>query len=215
MELNRHPCDGKGPEITAYVTGNLGPAHRADLECHLASCGACRDAERAVRDVWALMATLPEEAVPEVVLRGVKATIAAERKAGTTWPVVVETLLAVGLLTMLGVVCPIPMVCEFFEQVVRPLLGARFAFLAHTLTAAMMGLFPLVTAELLTSRIASPPTLERRQLVGIAYFGLVAMGVPLLVFPPDPIAVTSWCAGVALAAWLSMWIAERVQPAAG
>ncbi|MBI2944898.1 MAG: zf-HC2 domain-containing protein [Candidatus Wallbacteria bacterium] len=215
MESNRHPCDGKGPEVTAYVTGNLDAAARAVLEAHMTSCSACRDSERSIRDVWALMATLPMETVPHVVRRGLKATIAAERSAVAMWPVVVETLLALGLLTMLGVVCPIPMVCEFFHTVVQPLLGERFTFLAHTMAAAMMGLLPLVSAELLTGRLASPPTTQRRQLVGMGYFALVAVGVPLLrILPPDPVAVVSWCAGAAAAAWLSMEIAEKLQPAA-
>ncbi len=207
------PCESMGPDLAAYISGDLQDRERHRLESHLALCGTCAASESDLRHAWNLMATLPDEEVPEVVIRGVKATIAAERQPATTWQVVVETLLALGLLSMLGIACPIPGVCQFFNQFVAPGLGAEFTFLSHTLTAAAMGMVPLIGAELLMCLMHGSSPLARRQAVGSLYFVLVAFSIPVLnIIPSDPLIIASWSAGTAIAALLGMTTARRLQP---
>lgn len=206
----KHPCDGKGPDLAAYVSGELEPQARAELESHLAGCAVCGELERELRQSWNLLATLPDEEVPDVVIRGIQATIASERVGSFSTLVLVELLLALGMMTMLGIVCPIPIVCQFFKNIVVPLMGARFAFVAHTLAAAAMGVMPLLIADLLMTLMTRMASQARSKRVAAGYAAAVAAGVPLLLFPADPVAISSWVAGCAVAGLASVWLTSRL-----
>ena len=44
-------------DLTAYHQGELSPARAAEVELHLASCEACRDALSGVRSVFTMAAS--------------------------------------------------------------------------------------------------------------------------------------------------------------
>lgn len=206
-------CDDLGPELAAYVSGNLAPEDSAQVEAHLAGCDRCLAVERSLREVWSQMAVLPEEEVPDVLLRGIKASLAEERGPSSPWHVAIETLLALALMTVLGVVCPIPIVCHFFAGVIKPLFGQYVAVFAHTLTAAMMGMMPLLVADLTVSSLARSWEPSRRRAAATLFGALVALGVPALhILPPDPLTFASWGTGTALAAWFAVRLMTRLQP---
>ena len=57
-------CRECGPELTAYLDGELHPAVALALEQHLGACASCRASLEAYRDIAAGLARLPELAAP-------------------------------------------------------------------------------------------------------------------------------------------------------
>jgi len=57
MTDRKHIAD----QITAYLSGDLGPDERAAIENHLADCPACRNEFQALANVWNAAGGLPEE----------------------------------------------------------------------------------------------------------------------------------------------------------
>lgn len=52
-------CDARGGELSAYLDGELDPRERARLDAHLGSCGPCRRALAASRELDARIRALP------------------------------------------------------------------------------------------------------------------------------------------------------------
>ena len=76
MECQRDP-----ENIAAYVDGELGPAERAELETHLASCGSCRELAAAEQRLGELFAALEPIEPPGEFEARFWARIARERDA--------------------------------------------------------------------------------------------------------------------------------------
>jgi anti-sigma factor RsiW len=81
-------CAGAAERITALVDGELPPAEREELEAHLTSCAACREARAAEEAVAARLRSAPRPALPAGFSADVMAKVAggAASPAGRVLP---------------------------------------------------------------------------------------------------------------------------------
>ena len=79
-------CEEARPSLEAYVDRELEPAHRLEIEEHLAECPLCRDAvERITKSNLTVRMNMPVyKAPPELELR-VRATLRKEDKPNFKW----------------------------------------------------------------------------------------------------------------------------------
>jgi anti-sigma factor RsiW len=99
-------CNEVDDRLDDYVDGSLREGELQEVEMHIASCAACRDAERHLRLILAQASALPREvAPPRDLWAGIAERIEAERRARAAWwgPVglAVAATLVVGIATAL------------------------------------------------------------------------------------------------------------------
>ncbi|MDQ7843287.1 MAG: zf-HC2 domain-containing protein [Armatimonadota bacterium] len=69
-------------QLSAYLDGELEPDAVREVEAHLTVCGACRGELGGLRQVKAMLASLPEIAPPEEVWQGLRRRMEREPPSG-------------------------------------------------------------------------------------------------------------------------------------
>jgi len=70
--------------LSSYLDGDLSDREQAEIAGHIRQCSRCAEEERALRETLSLLRSLPAEAAPPELLKGVKLRI-AEKTAVPLW----------------------------------------------------------------------------------------------------------------------------------
>jgi anti-sigma-K factor RskA len=101
-------CQELDDRLDDYVDGALGDAEAREVAAHLASCEACREAERRTRQLLAHAAALPRSAAPPRDLwPAIERRIARDRGWGGLLPWREPLMLAAAATVLLGVLAAV------------------------------------------------------------------------------------------------------------
>jgi len=101
-------CNELDERLDDFADGVLSPADAREVEAHLASCAACREAERRTRRLLAHAAALPRSAAPPRDLwPGIERTIARERRFSGLFAWGRPMMLAAAATVVLGVLAAV------------------------------------------------------------------------------------------------------------
>ena len=127
-------CEEIGSLISGYIDGELDPEQRAQVEAHLAECGACRDEVARYREMAEVVDTMRFREPPDDVWRQYWQGVYNRLERGTGWVIFV---IGLAVLVAFGV----------YEFVTDPGVGALVKVLVATPIVGLIVLFISVWRE--------------------------------------------------------------------
>ena len=195
-------CNDIELDKVAHLSGDCPPEVAQKVERHRLACAECDLDLRNLKHLWECMGEVPDVAVPDPVKLSLQRRLRElepglhgwERSLG-----LLDAVIGFLLLLLLGLFCPIPGVCHFFEKLLSQLQGTMWGWVPHLFAGAAMGLPPLLLLRMGHGVLRIPGSLRRDRIAFGSYFLLASVGVPLIgILPPMPPVFAGWTLGLFL-----------------